>query len=132
MRPASSTGAGNPLDCDLPPPELKPPENCWLLLHTGALRWRGPNCFAAFSIRPFSFLHMVNRAFRLVSNAFSRSSASNVSLRIWLTLRSCPFRSKCFTVSAKFLSRFLVKEGPGLSARMRMSMIALYWTCGVL
>lgn len=55
------------------------------------------------------------------------SNESIVSISIWRTLRSRPVRSNSLTVSTNFWSRFRVKVWPGLSARMRISMIALYW-----
>lgn len=79
MRPANSTGAGSPLEDLLP--ELKPPWTC-CPFHPGALSFRGPNVFAAFAMRPFSFLHIAKIVFKLVSYAFSRSIASRVSLMI--------------------------------------------------
>ena len=90
----------------------------------------GRTCFAASAMSFFSFAHMVNKAFRLVSYALSLCIESSVSLNICDTLGSRPCRSRCLTVSANCLSMFLVKEAPGLSARILMSMTALYWTWG--
>jgi len=47
-------------------------------------------------------------------------------MRIWRTLRSLAFLSKAFAVSTNLSSRFRVKVWPGLSVRMRTSMMALY------
>jgi hypothetical protein len=58
------------------------------------------------------------------------SKASSVSIKIWRTLASRPDLSNSLAVSANFLSINLVKPGPGLSARIRASMMALYWNEG--
>lgn len=61
------------------------------------------------------------------SPTFVYSKVSSVSISRFSTLRSFPVLSRSLTVSANFLSRFRVKVGPGLSVRMRTSMMALYW-----
>jgi hypothetical protein len=83
-----------------------------------------PYSFCAFS---FSLRHMSTRPPRPSSATRAASKASSVSMRIWRTEASRPpFRSS-LTVSTNFLSRLRVKDGPGLSVRMRISITALYW-----
>ena len=83
--------------------------------------------FCAFS---FSFFHISMTAFRPSSQAFVVSNVFKLSMSICITLRSRPFRSRSFIVSANFWSMFLVKVWPGLSAKMRISIMALYWYDG--
>lgn len=63
------------------------------------------------------------------SYAFWCWKASSVSIMIWFTLRSGHMMI-CLQVSTNLASMLRVKVGPGLSARMRMSMTALYWKEG--
>lgn len=76
----------------------------------------------------FSFFHMSRRGASVSSSGFPVSKLSRVSRRICCTLMSRPSRRSSLTVAANLLSRFLVKDLPGLSASMRTSMMALYWT----
>ena len=75
----------------------------------------------------FSFFHMVMMGTSPSSLALVDSKASSVSIRIWRTEGSLPDRSSSLEASMNFLSMWRVNPGPGLSARMRMSMMALYW-----
>ncbi len=61
------------------------------------------------------------------SLAMLDAKASSVSMRIWRTEGSRPDRSSSLVASMNFLSMWRVKPGPGLSAKIRMSMMALYW-----
>lgn len=76
--------------------------------------------------RSFSCLHMLINPARFSSSAFVFSKSSKVSIRICCTLGSRLDLSKSRTTSMNFLSKLRVKLFPGLSVRMRMTIMALY------
>ena len=85
----------------------------------------GPPRLAIFA---FSFCHIVISGCRVSSWLFWIWNSSSVSRRICCTLMSRPSRSSSFVVATNFPSRFFVNVGPGFSARIRTSMMALYCT----
>lgn len=81
-------------------------------------------CF--FIAASFSFFHMRTKGARFWSCILVNSKSSNVSINICHTLRSLTDLSRARMVSTNLSSKFLVNVSPGLSVRMRTSIIALY------
>lgn len=74
----------------------------------------------------FSLLHIPRSSATSSSHDRCISKVSKVSRKKVCTFISRPLRKRSFTVATNLTSMFREKVCPGLSMRMRMSMIALY------
>lgn len=80
----------------------------------------------------FSLAHICSSSLRSSSHPRCCSRVSRYWRRELCTCQSRPVRSSSLTVVTNLASKLRVKVWPGLSTRMRMSMIALYWVWSVL